>query len=564
MDLEKRVIELDVSDVLPNRFQPRIKFNEESIIELSESIREHGVLQPILVRSIGDKYEIIAGERRYKASLLVGKKTIPAIILDLKDKDIAEVALIENVQRKDLTPIEEAISYKKILDMGYITQEDLAAKVGKTQSTIANKIRLLNLDEEVQEALLEEKISERHARSLLRISDSKTQREILEKIIENRMTVRATDDEIEKLLKKEKEPEKNERNNIKPNFFDDNEEEKVIIIEEKVEDMDFRDNNTNASLIFDPFSIEKSSDNEQILEPNSIFAEKKEINQIQAEKPISSEFTFTEIKQEEGIKPGFMDIDKIENEAMDINNERPVADLNTLLHSASIPNISPVSTPFKETNEVKINKPEEEDNFFMFPKKQEEETKNETQIFSANPFDFRVEPFSPIKPVEEPQPVNSQAFNNLPSLEEKVIEPVKEESPFINFKPLEEPFKEVAIESFDIFDTTKAPSEEKEADFLNPNFDFNISAPIMREEIKFDDPNSIISSPILTEFDSVPNLPIVNEIISVEPLPTQKNITNALEIIKECEKKLRENGFNVSMEEIDFETVYNVNLKIQK
>ena len=159
MEFEKKVVELDVNDVLPNRFQPRIKFNEDSINELCESIKEHGVIQPIVVRSMGDKYEIIAGERRYKASLLAGKRTIPAVITNLNDKDSAEVALIENVQRKDLTPIEEAISYKKILDMGYLTQEELAVKLGKTQSTVANKLRLLNLDEEVQEAVLEEKIS---------------------------------------------------------------------------------------------------------------------------------------------------------------------------------------------------------------------------------------------------------------------------------------------------------------------------------------------------------------------------------------------------------------------
>jgi len=157
-DMRAKVIDLDLNDVLPNRFQPRIKFSEDSIIELSESIKEHGVIQPIIVRPIGDKYEIIAGERRYKASVLAGKDTIPAIISDIKDKECAEIALIENVQRKDLTAIEEAISYKKILDMGYLTQEQLAVRLGKSQSAVANKIRLLNLCDEVQEALMEEKI----------------------------------------------------------------------------------------------------------------------------------------------------------------------------------------------------------------------------------------------------------------------------------------------------------------------------------------------------------------------------------------------------------------------
>ena len=196
----KKVVELNIEDVLPNRFQPRIKFNEEAINELSKSIKEHGVIQPIVVRPIGDKYEIIAGERRYKASCMAELKTIPAIITDLNDKDSAEVALIENVQRENLTPIEEAISYKKILDMGYITQDALATKLGKTQSTVANKLRLLNLDDEVQEALLNEKISERHARSLLKLTDKQEQKQMLNKIISERLTVRRADEEIEKIL----------------------------------------------------------------------------------------------------------------------------------------------------------------------------------------------------------------------------------------------------------------------------------------------------------------------------------------------------------------------------
>lgn len=200
MEMNRKVIELNIDDVLPNRFQPRIKFSEDAITELSNSIKEHGVIQPIVVRPIGDKYEIIAGERRYKASCMAGLQTIPAIITDLNDKDSAEVALIENVQRENLTPIEEAISYKKILDMGYITQDALASKLGKTQSTVANKLRLLNLDDEVQEALLKEKISERHARSLLKLSDKEQQRQMLKRIIEERLPVRRADEEIEKIL----------------------------------------------------------------------------------------------------------------------------------------------------------------------------------------------------------------------------------------------------------------------------------------------------------------------------------------------------------------------------
>lgn len=199
MQMSKEVHTLKLDDILPNRFQPRIVFDEVAINELTESIKQYGVIEPIIVRKVADKYEIIAGERRYKASVLAGKDTIPAIVTDLNDKDSAEIALIENVQRQNLTPIEEAVSYRKILDMGYMNQSELAEKLGKTQSTIANKLRLLNLTDTVQEALLQERISERHARSILRLPQDK-QDEMLEKIIKNRMTVRKTDEEINKIL----------------------------------------------------------------------------------------------------------------------------------------------------------------------------------------------------------------------------------------------------------------------------------------------------------------------------------------------------------------------------
>ena len=199
MDNASRIIDVDINDILPNRNQPRIILNEEDDLGLTDSVKEYGVLQPIIVRSIGDKYEIIAGERRYRASVLAGRETVPVIIRNMNDKESAEVALIENVQRKELTPIEEALSYKRILDSGYMTQEQLAEKIGKSQPAIANKIRLLNLTDEVQEALLESKISERHARSLLKIKNKQQQREMLDRIIKERLTVRKTDEEIDKL-----------------------------------------------------------------------------------------------------------------------------------------------------------------------------------------------------------------------------------------------------------------------------------------------------------------------------------------------------------------------------
>lgn len=200
MQMESQVLQINIDDIIPNRFQPRVAFDEKALNELAASIKEHGIIQPLVLRKLGDKYEIIAGERRYKAATLAGLTTVPAVISNIDDNKSAEVALVENVQRRDLTPIEEARSYKNLLDKGYLTQDDLAKKMGLSQATIANKLRLLNLDDRVQQALLENKISERHARALLVLKDKEEQNKWLERIINERMTVRQLDQELKKVI----------------------------------------------------------------------------------------------------------------------------------------------------------------------------------------------------------------------------------------------------------------------------------------------------------------------------------------------------------------------------
>ena len=204
MNIENKdeVVYLHLDDIIPNRFQPREVFDEKALKELAVSIKEHGVIQPIIVRNVKGKYEIIAGERRYKASALAGLTKIPAIIRDLDDKESSKVALLENLQRKNLTPIEEARTYQKILEIDEMTQEELAKTMGKSQSAVANKLRLLSLSDEVQDALLKEQISERHARALLNIPDAKKQKEMLKKIITNKMSVRKVEEEIKNLYPK--------------------------------------------------------------------------------------------------------------------------------------------------------------------------------------------------------------------------------------------------------------------------------------------------------------------------------------------------------------------------
>ena len=202
-NVKDKIVQVSVEDILPNRFQPRLAFDEKELTELSNSIVRYGIIQPLVLRSIGDKYEIIAGERRYKASVLAGLKFVPAIINNTDDNTSAEIELLENLQRKNLTPIEEAQSYRKLMDKNF-TQEDIATKLGVSQSSIANKLRLLNLPKKVQNALLYGKISERHARSLLSLNDEELQLNLLERIINERLTVKQTEDEISYILNKSK------------------------------------------------------------------------------------------------------------------------------------------------------------------------------------------------------------------------------------------------------------------------------------------------------------------------------------------------------------------------
>ena len=203
---KEKIYYIPIEDIIPNRFQPRLAFDEKELNELANSIIKYGVIQPIVLRNIGDKYEIIAGERRYKASCLAGLKKVPAIINNTDDNTSAEIALLENLQRKNLSVIEEAQSYKKLMDRGF-TQEEIASKLGVSQSSIANKMRLLNLPKDVQNALLYNRISERHARSLLSLPDADMQRNLLNKIVSEKLTVKQTEEEISAILNRNKEQE---------------------------------------------------------------------------------------------------------------------------------------------------------------------------------------------------------------------------------------------------------------------------------------------------------------------------------------------------------------------
>lgn len=227
-------IMMNINKVEPNRDQPRKKFDEDALLELSESIKQFGILQPLLVQERDDYYEIIAGERRWRAAKLAGIKEVPVIIKKLSEQEIMEISLIENIQREDLNPIEEAFAYKRLLEEFNLKQDEVAERVSKSRTAVTNAIRLLKLDERVQQMLIDEMLSTGHARALLGIEDSDRQYTIAQKIFDEKLSVRDTEKLIRNLQseKKIEEPKK-----IDPKLlavYKDLEEQMKVILGTKV------------------------------------------------------------------------------------------------------------------------------------------------------------------------------------------------------------------------------------------------------------------------------------------------------------------------------------------
>ncbi len=601
MNHEKIVVDLELDDILPNRFQPRFKFHEQAITELAESIKEHGVIQPILVRRLGDKYEIIAGERRYKASLLAGKRTIPAIISELNDKDSAEVALIENVQRQDLTPIEEAVSYRKILDMGYLTQEQLAEKLGKNQSTISNKLRLLNLDDEVQEALLDEKISERHARSLLKLESKLKQKEVLERIIKERLTVKKTDDLINKILLGEENISESSKEVEIPSIFMNNSvqvEEPAIQSSSAIEFINTNDqvvnsfeNNKDEDLldflnvdnkeqeqkvvpveeieevpVIDNFGINEIEETNKPVEPQNFenfdiptspIVEEIEEEPVQEMQVTNNAKELDEINEmlnnfPNGINPGFVDIDNIEKNAQDIYVERPLADIDNLLMSENGTTSSNTNS-FEQINNVEIEEPIQKNKFFtMFTP--EEESDEDSDGNSKEISDEETFNFTPI--VENENSLN-QFLNN--DVEEEKVEENNNDTASFAFDT-DSQFSFNKIEETNSLETTNNSSTDASSE-LNPNESYDFQDNI--EEIE--DIPKVINYPA----DN-----ILAESIRKEDVMEENNITNTVEAtvdlktiintIRNCADTIEKSGFALECEEYDLGDMYQVIFKIQK
>ena len=375
MNLEKEVFELNINDIMPNRFQPREIFDEQALNELALSIKEHGVIQPIIVRKIGDKYEIIAGERRYRASQLAGKTTIPALVRDIDDKETAKIALLENLQRSDLTPIEEAKTYQTILKLDNLTQEELAANLGKSQSTVANKLRLLNLAEEVQTALLNKQISERHARSLLNVPNVEDQKKLLNQVIMNRLTVRQLDDEIMALTGK------------KPQEEQPIEHQNKSILEENINKME-NDILANAPQPQEPtpISVNANQPEPQIVTiPNE---SKEEQPEIKTEPTTLKPNIFDMLRQESTPETT---VEQPSIPTIDINSDVPNQPLNTneqpikTEQSINIPTITETQPeeikPLQEQTSAGVNANQPEPQIVTIPNESKEEQPSYNKVY---------------------------------------------------------------------------------------------------------------------------------------------------------------------------------------
>ena len=205
---ENGIKTVKISKVEPNREQPRKKFDEDALLELSESIKQYGVLQPLLVSDKKDYYEIIAGERRWRAAKMAGLKEVPVIIKEFSDQETVEISLIENIQREDLNPVEEAQAYKRLIDEFQLKQDEIADRVAKSRTAVTNSLRLLKLDPRVQDMVVNEMLTAGHARAILGITDPDMQEMVASKVFDNKLSVRETEELVRKILKPSKKKEK--------------------------------------------------------------------------------------------------------------------------------------------------------------------------------------------------------------------------------------------------------------------------------------------------------------------------------------------------------------------
>lgn len=609
---------INIDDIFPNRFQPRLKFDEEKLSELSDSIRKYGVIQPIVVRPVNGKYEIIAGERRYKASMMAGRTTIPAVIVNLSDRDSEEIALLENIQRQQLSPIEEAVSYKRILDMGYITQDELAKKLGKAQSTIANKVRLLNLDDEVQEALLENKISERHARSLLRLSDKADQVKMLHRIINERLTVKMTDNEIAK-LKEEKNKQVNKQvqtddNNIESLFGDEERGSNMMDIDKIMREA--QDINAPASEKKDLSGLMKQDANT----PVSPIITSEEPKQ----EPIREDgkfVNFSQIKDPEPVKPtptpvsGGVTFDSMFHQEPSIAVSTPTASTP----AESMQNGSQVSTPTMQTGSpvepvqsqgpTPVNSSQSSSGIGMAVadalKKFNTQVPNNEPI-AASPSMDQVPPVNSA-PINEVQatPVNlgQTPVQSEPSIQNQMVQPqsVAPTPASVNMNSV----GNSNVSSNETFNTSSNVTSESsvmepqmnQGYVTSPNYSEQVMSPVNEpaqvnpmpanqlpvNEVQATPVNMGTENSAMPTYDNVNNIPDTTiyqerpvsdastmassmaEPVKVAPAPQNNaHFAQVVRLIRDCANEIGKYGYKVNLDELDLGNKYQVSFTIDK
>lgn len=233
-DSKDKVIMVKIAQVEPSRKQPRKQFDEDALLELAESIKQFGVLQPLLVQKKDDYYEIIAGERRWRASKLAGIKEIPVMVKDFSDQEAVEISLIENIQRENLNPIEEAAAYKRLMEEFHLKQDTIAERVSKSRTAVTNSMRLLKLDERVQQMLIDEMLTTGHARALLAIEDKDTQHAAAVKVFDEKLSVRETEKLVKEILNPHQKETEKEKDRAQDLVYEQLEEKIKGIIGSKV------------------------------------------------------------------------------------------------------------------------------------------------------------------------------------------------------------------------------------------------------------------------------------------------------------------------------------------
>ena len=519
MQSGQEVVSLHLDDIIPNRFQPREVFDERALKELAASIREHGVIQPIIVRQVNNKYEIIAGERRYKASALAGMTKIPAIINNLDDKEAAKVALLENLQRRNLNPIEEARTYQKILELDQMTQESLAKTMGKSQSAVANKLRLLALSDEVQDSLLREEISERHARTLLNVKNPEEQKKLLDKVIKEKMSVRKLEEEIKKM----NEPENVIPSNPNPTVMN-NGGEKM--------------NNTNNDFLMNNNAIPGGI-------PDNF-----------------GDFSKTKEQQEANYSPmpslpsDIVNYGEIDEDEINYGNKVDSSVFNSSTTPASTkPDISQIKNDTFDISSLMNNKPEEQKNSEAQEKvptliEKPTSNQNEEKQKISNDLDslLNIKPaqnsFNPTLNMAEPNVNEDEKQNNNDYFNANDLKNVD----LPNISTTSDAF----IKSYDEPMQVKEQKTDNLTD-LNKNLSFFQSSKPKKQERK-EDNNKSLGMALIEETYNIPKKEKAKEY----------NVHQMVQKIRDLVQELEKSGTKIDTDEIDFENQYQIVIRIDK